>query len=271
MTRRRLGPAGGVPLGYGLVALGAMVRTGTMLPPVPASWTGVQEALLPWLGRGGLLAGLALVVWSAAPVSPFRDPVRALPAPLSSLPHGWRRVVPFVLRQVGVAFLLRWAFGGLLFWAALPVLALADCRRRGVEGRHETASSVVLYLLFYGYGAGGLWNFVGHFFMSDAVAASVGWAAGSPFQQELAFYALGTGVVALMTPWWRDRFWVAAALAPSLFVYGAAYTHVEDFLVNGNTAPANWSIAAVGANVVIPTVVLLSTWWHRHTAPRAPR
>jgi hypothetical protein len=53
---------------------------------------------------------------------------------------------------------------------------------------------------------------------------------------------------------------VAAALAPSMFVYGAAYTHVEDYLRTGNDAPMNWSLAAVGANILIPTAILGLVW-----------
>ena len=131
---------------------------------------------------------------------------------------------------------------------------------QGVVSPAKLIGYLLLYVLFYGYGIGGIWNFVGHFFAADMVAASVGWPAGNPFQQELAFYALGTGAVGLLTPWVRDRFWMAAALAPSIFVYGAAFTHVQDYLVNDNTAPANWSVAAVAANLIIPTVVLGLLW-----------
>ena len=142
----------------------------------------------------------------------------------------------------------------------LPVPGLSQARRLGAPDRRTRLELVLLYVLFYGYGVGGAWNFAGHFFAADMVASSVGWAAGSPFQQELAFYALGTGTVGLLTPWIRDRFWLAAALAPSIFVYGAAFTHVEDYLVSGNDAPMNWSFTAVGANLLIPTAVLALTW-----------
>ncbi|MCZ6870855.1 MAG: DoxX family protein [Gammaproteobacteria bacterium] len=242
LTQVRLHRLAGFALaGWMLAALGAHVLAGD------------------WLGATLPLALLALGV-----VLSLRTPdvnwSRAWPAPLDPLPRDRRRQLFFVVRHVGVAFLFRWAVGGLLFWSALPLLALSHARRLSMASHRERLEHVVMYLLFYGYGVGGIWNFVGHFFMADFVAGSVGWTAGSPFQQELAFYALGTGVVALLTPWWKDRYWVAAAVAPSIFIYGAAFTHIEDYLVSGNVAPMNWSISAVGANLVIPTVVLGVTW-----------
>lgn len=267
MTRGRLVASVGVTLGYGLVALGGAKINGVGAIVAPILGIGVLHALIPWLGWGEVAAGLLLVAFG----SRIPRGTRALPAPLASLPRTRGMAFAFVLRQIGVAFLLRWAVGGILFWIALPLLALADCMRREEAARRDVLASLVLYFVFYGYGIGGVWNFVGHFFMSDAVAASVGWPAGSPFQQELAFYALGTGVVGLMTPWWRGRFWVAAAVAPSIFVYGAAFTHIQEHVVNGNASPANWGAAAVGANLLIPTVVLLTTWLHHRAEEAAAR
>lgn len=217
----------------------------------------VPGALVPLV-----LAGFGL--WIARDAARF-DARRAWPAPLARLPETAPTRFGFVARHLGVSFLLRWAVGGVVFWAALPLLALSHARKVGAASTRARLELVLLHLLFYGYGAGGIWNFSGHFFAADMVAASVGWPAGSPFQQELAFYALGTGTVGLLTPWLRDRFWIAAALAPSIFVYGAAFTHIQDYLIAGNEAPMNWSFTAVGANLLIPTVVLALTWiyWRR--------
>lgn len=252
-------------LGYGLIALGGGTLNGVAFVRAPLADLGIVHGVAPLLGWVGIVVGLLLTqprLHALARVEPRAGTprARAWPAPLSSPPRKAGHGIAFVVRQVAIAFLLRWAVGGLAFWAALPLLAYSHARLEGAKNGRQWLELQLLYLLFYGYGVGGLWNFVGHYFMADMVAASVGWPAGSPFQQELGFYALGTGAVGLMTPWWRDRFWVAAAMAPSIFVYGAAFTHIEDYLVNGNVAPANWSIAAVGANLVIPTVVLSMTW-----------
>jgi hypothetical protein len=245
----------GATAGFGLVFLGGAILHGlapiTHLLDVPQ----LPHSVYPVIGWAGILAGLLMTHASSHGLA-----TGSLPAPLQRLPRSGAGKVAFLVRQLGVAFLIRWAVGGVLFWCALPLLGASHARNVAASSRRQYMGCLLLYLLFYGYGVGGVWNFVGHIFAADMVAASVGWPAGTPFQQELAFYALGTGVVGLLTPWIRDRFWIAAALAPSIFVYGAALTHVRDYLANGNTAPANWSFSAIGANLIIPTIVLSLTW-----------
>ncbi len=201
-----------------------------------------------------LTFGVALVISRRRDTPSWTDIV---PAPLMATPpQGWLSSLIRLTGWIGPAFMFRWAIGGLLFWASLPFLGIAHARRRGAGSSTDALHFVLLYLLFFGFGFGGLWNFTGHFFMSDMVAASTGWPAGSPFQHELAFYHLGSGIVGILCFWWRDRFWLAAGLAPSVFVYGAAIIHIREFLQNGNAAPANWGFAAVGANLIIPSIVL---------------
>ena len=43
----------------------------------------------------------------------------------------------------------------------------------------------LLWFLFIMVGIGSIWAFVGHFFMSNTVAAAIGWPAGNPFQLEV--------------------------------------------------------------------------------------
>lgn len=245
----------GVITGFGMVFVGGAVLHGMSPVTRYLDASDIPHTIYPFIGWVVVLAGLLV-----AHISVHGLDARALPAPLQWLPGSGAGKAAFIARQLGIAFLIRWAVGGVLFWCALPLLAISHARNVAASGSRQQTGYLLLYLLFYGYGVGGIWNFVGHFFAADMVAASVGWPAGNPFQQELAFYALGTGMVGLLTPWLRDRFWIAAALAPSIFVYGAAFTHVQDYLVNGNTASANWSVAAVGANLVIPTVVLAVLW-----------
>jgi len=92
--------------------------------------------------------------------------------------------------------------------------------------------------------------------MSDSVAASVGWATGSPFQRELAFYHLGFGISGLLALWLRDGFWLAIGLTSSIFLYGAGWVHLTDFLAHDNAAPRNWGFGVAFGSVVIPTVML---------------
>jgi hypothetical protein len=176
----------------------------------------------------------------------------------------------FAVRLVGVAFLLRWAVGGLAFSAALPLLALGHARLDGaLRDRASVVRLLLLYLLVLGMGVGGLWGFVGHFLMSDAVAASIGWRPGSPFQQELAFYHLGLGVLGVLALWIWDRLWLAVGLLSSIFLYGAGWVHLTDFLVRGNTAARNWGVGVLVGNLIIPTGVLVLLAVHERHARTA--
>jgi hypothetical protein len=222
--------------------------------------------------RGGdpALAALPLaaaLVAAGVAVSGFRaglHRVLPLPAPLRNPPASAMGAAGFLVPLVGVSFLLRWAGGGALFWASLPVLALMHAHTVSASGKRERLEVVLLYLLVLGMGTAGLWNFVGHYFMSDQVAGSIGWATGSPFQHELAFYHLGMGVVALLCIWIRDRYWIAAAVTPALFAMGAGMVHLQDFATRGNTAPANWGVSVLIGNLVIPVGVLgLLAWYSR--------
>ncbi|HEY0019643.1 MAG TPA: DoxX family protein [Longimicrobium sp.] len=253
-----------------LVGLGIFFHgTRTVAASVLVPWMAGAAAIHVWTGDSALAVlplTVALVAAGVA-VSGFRagrHRVLSMPAPLRNPPATVMGAAGFLVPLVGVSFLLRWAVGGTVFWASLPVLALMHAHTVGASSRRERVEMVLLYLLVLGMGTAGLWSFVGHYFMSDQVAGSIGWATGSPFQHELAFYHLGMGVVALLCIWFRDRYWIAAAVTPALFAMGAGVVHLQDFISRGNTAPANWGASVLIGNLVIPVGVLgLLAWYSR--------
>jgi len=252
-------------LGLGIFYHGTRTSAAAVLVP----WMGGAAAFHVWAGDPALAAlplAIAMVAAGVA-VSGFRaglHRVLPMPAPLRNPPTTVTGAAGFLVSLVGVSFLLRWAMGGAVFWASLPVLALMHARTVSATSKRERIEMVLLYLLVLGLGTAGLWSFVGHYFMSDQVAGSIGWATGSPFQRELAFYHLGMGVVALLCIWIRDRYWIAAAVTPALFAMGAGVVHLQDFVSRGNTAPANWGASVLIGNLVIPVVILgLLAWYSR--------
>jgi hypothetical protein len=56
----------------------------------------------------------------------------------------------------------------------------------------------LIYLFMLGVAASGLSGFFGHVFIPDAVAESIDWPRGSPFQQEMGFANLALGVLGLI-------------------------------------------------------------------------
>ena len=126
------------------------------------------------------------------------------------------------------------------------------------------------YLIVYVYGVGGLWGFVGHFFLSDSVAASIGWDPGSPFQLELAFYHLAFGIMGALAIWLRGFYWVALAVGKATFLYGAAFIHIKD-LLRGNTAPGNAGFTVlVWGDMLVPTAILIVTIAYARGLARTP-
>ena len=97
-------------------------------------------------------------------------------------------------------------------------------------------------LLLYSMGIAGFRSifsgFVMHFFFADQVAESIGWAAGSPFQTEVAFANLAIGTLGAATFWRRD-FWLPYLIVSTIFGWGAGFTHLLDMIEHGNDAPNN--------------------------------
>jgi hypothetical protein len=108
--------------------------------------------------------------------------------------------------------------------------------------REWSQERAIELLLLYSMGIAGFRGifsgFVMHFFFADHVAESIGWAAGSPFQTEVAFANLAVGSLGAATFWRRD-FWLPFLVASTILGWGAGFTHVLDIVATGNAAPNN--------------------------------
>ena len=108
--------------------------------------------------------------------------------------------------------------------------------------RNRSWHLAIELLLMYSMGIAGFRGifsgFVIHLFFADQVAESIGWAAGSPFQTEVAFANLAVGVLGAATFWRRD-FWLPFLIVSSIVGWGAGFTHVLDIVRTGNHAPNN--------------------------------
>lgn len=182
-----------------------------------------------------------------------------------------------VLHLFGLGFFTRWAIG-LVAWSGLWILLIVGVawlhlrREPALRGDGRTLETLAAYLIVYVYGAGSVWGFVGHFFLSDRVASMIGWAAGSPFQIELAFYHLAFGVMAGFAVWVRGAYWLALAIGKAVFLYGAAYVHLRDLLVHGNTAPGNAGFTVlVWGDILVPTAILAITIAYMRTSTARSR
>lgn len=97
----------------------------------------------------------------------------------------------------------------------------------------------LMSFLVISVGFGSLWAFIGHAFLSAQVAASIGWAAGSPFQLEVAFANLAIGTLGILCYFFRDNFWIATVIVSSIFLFGAAYVHLINIINYSNYTVGN--------------------------------
>ena len=126
---------------------------------------------------------------------------------------------------------------------------------KATSTRERKLEATLIFLFGLGVGGAGIANFIAHFFLSDIVAESIGWEAGSPFQLEVAFANLLIGLLGIIATSRRDGFREATVIAATTFGVGATIVHIMDILATGNLAPGN-TIQNVG-NLLKPALLIV--------------
>jgi hypothetical protein len=157
----------------------------------------------------------------------------------------------------------------LFAFSVLPVLLAAlHCRFDSrAKDRFWKAEVYLVYLFVLGVAASGLSGFFGHVVTPDAVAESIDWPQGSPFQQEMGFANLALAVLGFIAAGRRDGFREATVIAVAVVGIGATVVHVTDILQEGNLAPGN-SIQNVG-NLLKPALLVAVLILSRRSEPAA--
>ena len=106
-------------------------------------------------------------------------------------------------------------------------------------GRVRQAEAMLIPLFVIGVAGSGIGGFLAHVFISDEIADSIGWDAGSPFQLEVGFANLAIGLLGAIAAERRDGFREATVIAATVFAVGATFVHVRDLFDTGNLAPGN--------------------------------
>ena len=117
-----------------------------------------------------------------------------------------------------------------------PLFGLLVAGKKDSRGP-ERLACVLKYLVFFFVGVGGIWGGIGHVFFADRIAASIGWAP-SPFQFEVGMANFGIGLAGLLVPFFRPGYWFGVTVAASVFLLGAAASHILSMRA-GNFAPDN--------------------------------
>ena len=86
---------------------------------------------------------------------------------------------------------------------------------------------MLIPLFIIGVAGSGIGGFIAHVFISDEIADSIGWDAGSPFQLEVGFANLAIGLLGAIAAERRDGFREATVIAATVFAVGATFVHVQ--------------------------------------------
>jgi hypothetical protein len=124
------------------------------------------------------------------------------------------------------------------------------------RSREKIVETLLFYLLLFFVGFAGLMAFVGHIFMPDKIAQSIGWPMGNPFQTEVGVANLAFGVLGILCIWLRKNFWLATAIGYSTFLLGAGVVHIREIVVNQNLAVNNAGAILWINDIAIPLALL---------------
>lgn len=150
---------------------------------------------------------------------------------LTSIP-GWNLLIPLI---------------------AIAVSSSVHLAMDRTRDRARTLEIVLLYCIGI-VGFNGAVGFLVHTIWADAAAESIGWATGSPFQQEVAGANLAIGLIGFLGFWRRD-FWLPYLIAKLIFGWTAGAVHVADLLSNGNVAPNNAGLI-LAWDFLLPVVLI---------------
>ncbi|TFH42620.1 MAG: hypothetical protein E4G96_03065 [Chrysiogenales bacterium] len=145
--------------------------------------------------------------------------------------------------------------------AALAAIGtiLVKKKKRAVD----IIETILLFILFFCVGIGGLFAFAGHAFMSDQVAEKIGWPAGNPFQLEVAAANLALGILGILSFRFRRDFWLAVSISYAVFLFGAAAIHIHGMLVRGNYSEYNTGAIPYLGDIFTPLLLLVLVLVHR--------
>jgi hypothetical protein len=148
-----------------------------------------------------------------------------------------------------------------LIFAAITSAAIVIKKKTGTADIIET---IIMCMMFFNVGLGGLFAFAGHTLMADQVATQIGWPTGSPFQHEVAVANLAFGVLGILSIRFRQDFWLATSIAYTVFLLGAAAGHIREMLVKGNFSEYNAGASLFIGDVFIPLALFALILFHRN-------
>lgn len=166
-----------------------------------------------------------------------------------------RDLITFVLANFTLTFFVI----GLIFSA----IALAGAPKP--TSKTLVAEAMLKWFLFFSIGISYVYNAISHIIFHEMAARLIGWA-DSPFQIEVGFASLGMGLLGLIAPWRGFDMRVAAILAPTCFLWGAAGVHIVSMMTEHNFASGNAGII-FWSDILVPVIGFALLWVRYRGSP----
>lgn len=148
---------------------------------------------------------------------------------------------------------------GLNIYIQIAVTAISIAVHLISTRNRERRETVLELVTIYTIGLAGWFSIssglFGHIIYADQVAAGIGWPLNSGFQMELAFAAIGIGLIGSIG-FWNKSFWLPFIIAKSTFMWGAGLTHILHMIQHDNFSPSNTGIV-VYWDLLLPIILIV--------------
>jgi uncharacterized protein DUF6790 len=121
-----------------------------------------------------------------------------------------------------------------------PLVALVGAgvhlwRHPGDRGSERALGVVLGWWIVVTIGVSGIVGGLFHLLDGPGIANEIGFTRGDGgFQTEVGFGDVALGVAAVLCIWIRDRYWLAVLIVATISLWGDAYGHIHQAVVNGN-------------------------------------
>ena len=155
---------------------------------------------------------------------------------------------------------------GLNIYIQIFVTILSIVAHLFVNRNKERRETVLEIITIYTIGLAGWFSITsglfGHIIYADEVATGIGWPLNSGFQMELAFAAIGIGLIGAIG-FWNRTFWLPFIIAKTTFMWGAGLTHILHMIQDGNFSPSNTGIVVYWDFLFPVILIVLYTLYQR--------
>jgi Family of unknown function (DUF6790) len=127
--------------------------------------------------------------------------------------------------------------------------------QRQPRTRARVLEVVLRWLLVVAVGVEGIVSLLLHTLDARATANMIGFPPDNPFQWEVAFADATLGVLGIICLWRRD-FWWPTVIATTVYLWGCAWGHIYQLVVNDNHQPGNAG-AVLYLDLLVPLALLV--------------